>query len=182
MSQHRKQIDAVCRKFATGKGKDTMNRSEQLRVVVKRAGGAYRLAKSIAATGRSAVSEHELTQLVVDAAKREHPDLSDAQAFAKVFGAATPEGEMLRKAIAVAKAGQLEIMPDATAAGDIDVEDDSGKATRQMERLVDEQIRRSPEMTRSQTWNVVVHENPTLAAAAIRRPVANEKMLYPFPR
>jgi len=182
MSQHRKQIDAVCRKFATGKGKDTMNRSEQLRVVVKRAGGAYRLAKSIATTGRSAVSEHELTQLVVDAAKREHPDLSDAQAFAKVFGAATPEGEMLRKAIAVAKAAQLEIMPDATEAGDTDVEDDSGKATAQMERLVDEQIRRSPEMTRSQAWNVVVHENPTLAATAIRRPVANEKMLYPFPR
>jgi hypothetical protein len=89
---------------------------------------------------------------------------------------------MLRKAVAVAKAAQLEIMPNATEAGDTDVEDDSGKATRQMERLVDEQIRRSPEMTRSQAWNVVVHENPTLAAGAIRRPVANEKMLYPFPR
>src|SRR5262249_28811312 len=87
------------------------------------AGGAYRLAKSIATTGRSNVTEHELTQLVVDAAKREHPDLSDAQAFAKVFGAATPEGEMLRKAIAVAKAAQLEIMPDATEGGDTDVQD-----------------------------------------------------------
>ena len=76
------------------------------------------------------------------------------------------------------KAQQLEIMPVSTEAD----QDDSGKATRQMERLVDEQIRRSPEMTRSQAWNVVVHENPTLAATAIRRPVANEKMLYPFPR
>jgi hypothetical protein len=51
-----------------------------------------------------------------------------------------------------------------------------------MERLVDEQIRRSPEMRRSQAWNVVVRENPTLAAASIRRPVVNEKMLYRFPR
>jgi hypothetical protein len=171
MSQHRKRI-----------GKNTMNRSGQLRAVVRKAGGIMSLCKSIAATGKCAVTEDELTQLVVDAVKREHPDLSDAQAFAKVFGAAGPNGEMLRKAIAVAKVAQLEIMPDATQAGDTDVEDDSGKATRQMERLVDEQIRRSPEMTRSQAWNVVVHENPTLAAAAIRRPVANEKMLYPFPR
>jgi hypothetical protein len=85
---------------------------------------------------------------------------------------------MLRKAINICKAAPLEIMPDATEAD----QDDSGKATAQMERLVNEQIRRSPEMTRSQAWNVVVHENPMLAAAAIRRPVANEKMLYPFPR
>jgi hypothetical protein len=159
-----------------------MNRSEQLRAVVRKAGGAYRLAKSIATTGKSNVTEHELTQLVVDAAKAEHPDLSDAQAFAKVFGAATPEGEMLRKAVAVAKAAQLEIMPDASAAGDTDVEDDSGKATAQMERLVDEQIRRSPEMTRSQAWNVVVHENPMLAATAIRRPQTNKANAFPFPR
>jgi hypothetical protein len=33
-----------------------------------------------------------------------------------------------------------------------------------MERLVDEQIRRSPEMTRSQAWNAVVHENPADAS------------------
>jgi hypothetical protein len=78
MAAHRKRI-----------GKDTMNRSEQLRAVVRKAGGIMSLCKSIAATGKCAVTEHELTQLVVDAAKREHPDLSDAQAFAKVFGAAT---------------------------------------------------------------------------------------------
>jgi len=38
------------------------------------------------------------------------------------------------------KAQQLEIMPVSTEAD----QDDSGKATRQMERLVDEQRRRSP--------------------------------------
>jgi hypothetical protein len=159
-------------------GKDTMNRSEQLRTVVKRAGGIMPLCKAIATTGRSDVSEHELVSLLVTELKRAEPDLSDAQAFAKAFGAATPQGEMLRQAVAIAKAVQLEIMPDATEAD----RDDSGKATRQKERLVDEQIRRSPEMTRSQAWNVVVHENPMLAATAIRRPVANEKMLYPFPK
>ena len=76
------------------------------------------------------------------------------------------------------KAQQLEIMPVSTEAD----QDDSGKATRQMERLVDEQIRRSPEMTRSQAWNVVVHENPMLAAAAIRRPQTNKANAFPFPR
>ena len=160
-----------------------MNRSEQLRAVVRKAGGVVSLCKSIAATGRCAVTEHELTALAVAEAKRLYPDIKDdARAFAKMFTDVGPTGTALRRAVQIAKAAQLEIMPDATAAGDTDVEDDSGKTTAQMERLVDEQIRRSPEMTRSQAWNVVVHENPTLAATAIRRPVANEKMLYPFPR
>ena len=172
MAAHRKRI-----------GKNTMNRSEQLRAVVRKAGGVVSLCKSIAATGRCAVTEHELTALAVAEAKRLYPDIKDdARAFAKMFTDVGPTGTALRQAVQIAKAAQLEIMPDATAAGDTDVEDDSGKTTAQMERLVDEQIRRSPEMTRSQAWSVVVHENPTLAAAAIRRPVANEKMLYPFPR
>jgi hypothetical protein len=45
-----------------------------------------------------------------------------------------------------------------------------------MERLVDEQIRRSPELTRSAAWDVVVRENPMLADPAIRRTTA-----FPFP-
>jgi hypothetical protein len=171
MAAHRKRI-----------GKDTMNRSEQLRTVVKRAGGIMPLCKSIATSGRSSVTEHELTQLIVDAAKREHPDLSDAQAFAKMF--CGPTGATLQRAVAIAKAPQLEIMPVSVGGDDaVDAADaDPGKATRQMERLVDEQIRRSPEMTRSQAWNVVVHENPTLAAAAIRRPQTNKANSFPFPR
>jgi hypothetical protein len=41
--------------------------------------------------------EHELTRLVVDAAKREHPELSDAQAFTKAFcGPSGAEPEKLR--------------------------------------------------------------------------------------
>ena len=142
----------------------TMNRSEQLRAVVRKAGGIVSLCKSIAATGRCAVTEHELTALAVAEAKRLYPDIKDdARAFAKMFTDVGPTGTALRRAVQIAKAAQLEIMPDATAAGDTDVEDDSGKTTAQMERLVDEQIRRSPEMTRSQAWNVVVHENPMLA-------------------
>ena len=172
MAAHRKRI-----------GKNTMNRSEQLRAVVRKAGGIVSLCKSIAATGRCAVTEHELTALAVAEAKRLYPDIKDdARAFAKMFTDVGPTGTALRQAVQIAKAAQLEIMPDATAAGDTDVEDDSGKATRQMERLVDEQIRRSPEMTRSQAWNAVVHENPALAAAAIRRPTTNKANSFPFPR
>jgi hypothetical protein len=168
MAQHRKR--------ATGRKGFQMTRNEELRALMKARGGVHGLAKYIAATGTASVTEHELTQLIVDAAKREHPDLSDAQAFAKMF--CGPTGATLQRAVAIAKAQQLEIMPDATEAD----QDDSGKATRQMERLVDEQIRRSPEMTRSQAWNVVVHENPMLAAAAIRRPQTNKANAFPFPR
>jgi hypothetical protein len=176
MSQHRKQIDAVCRKFATGKGKDTMNRSEQLRAVVKRAGGIMPLCKSIATSGRSSVTEHELTQLVVDAAKREHPDMSDAAAFSKAFCDAGPTGMMLRQAIAVAKAAQVD--------GDDGDADDPAAALEELHRLAEQHHRDSPELTPDQSFARVFADprNAALAARAHRRPVANEKNAFPFPR
>src|SRR5262249_58898116 len=67
-----------------------MTRDEQLRATVKRHGNVIGLAKFICSQGTTDITEHELTALVVDAAKREHPDNSDAQAFAKAFGAAGP--------------------------------------------------------------------------------------------
>jgi hypothetical protein len=165
MSQHRKRI-----------GKDTMNRSEQLRAVVRKAGGVWPLCKSIATSGRSSVTEHELTQLVVDAAKREHPDLSDARAFAKLFGAATPEGEMLRKAITVAKAAQV--------AGDDGDAEDAAAAWQALHRFAEQHQRSNPELTPDQSFARVFADprNAELAQRAHRRPVANQKMLYPFPR
>jgi hypothetical protein len=179
MSQHRKQIDGAHRKRAGNRKGFTMpTRQEVLKGYVRLAGGIVPLCKRIVRDGVTDIGEHELVSLLVTELKRAEPSLSDAQAFSKAFAAATPEGEMLRRAVQVAKAAQLEIMPDSTEAD----QDDSAKATAQMERLVDEQIRRSPEMTRSQAWNVVVHENPILAAVAIRRPTTNKANSFPYPR
>jgi hypothetical protein len=55
------------------------------------------------------LDETEFTSLIGTAAQKQHPGLSEAQAFAKVFSAQTPDGALLRKA-------RSKILQDATAA------------------------------------------------------------------
>jgi hypothetical protein len=175
MAQHRKQ---------NRKDLQMPTRQEVLKGYLKAAGGLDGLAAQIVKKGTTTVSEAELVGMITAEARSIAPNLSEAQAFSRLYTDASPRSLRLRQAIAVCKAAPLEIMPVSVGGADaIDAADaDPAKATAQMERLVAEQIKRSPEMTRSAAWDVVVRENPTLAAAAIRRPVANEKMLYPFPR
>ena len=168
---------AAHRKRATSKGKAfTMNRSEQLRTVVRKAGGIWPLCKSIATSGRSSVTAHELVSLLVTELKRAEPNLSDAQAFSKAFGAAGPNGEMLRKAIAVAKAAQVD--------GDDGDADDTAAALEELHRLAEQHHRDNPELTPDQSFARVFADprNAALAHRAHKRPTANQKMLYPFPR
>jgi hypothetical protein len=153
-----------------------MNRTDQIRTVVKRAGGIWPLCKRIATTGRSSVTEHELTALIIDTAKAEHPDLSDAQAFAKAFAASTPHGETLRKAIAVAKAAQVS--------DENDDDEDAAAAMEELRRRAEQHQRANPESTPDQSFARVFADprNAALAARAHRRPVANAKNFFPFPR
>jgi hypothetical protein len=74
-----------------------------LRRLVKSCGGVVPLCKQIIRDQETTISEHELTALIVEYAKAEHPDMSDAAAFSKAFGAASPAGETLRRAVAIAK-------------------------------------------------------------------------------
>ena len=164
-------------KRATNTGKDfQMTRDEQLRATVKRHGNVIGLAKFICSQGTTDITEHELTALVVDAAKREHPDNSDAQAFAKAFGAAGPNGELLRKAITITKAAQVS--------GDDGDADDAEAALEELHRLAEAHQREHPELTPERAFARVFADprNAALAHRAQRRPTANEKMLYPFPR
>ena len=80
-----------------------MNPTDKLRDIAKRYGiGA--IAKSIVEDDHAySITEHELTDLVIECAKRDHPGLSDAQAFTKVFTDQSEAGTMLRKAFAVVK-------------------------------------------------------------------------------
>jgi hypothetical protein len=110
-------------------------RDEILRRLCKSAGGVVALAKQIVRDGDSDVSEHELTWLIVEHAKAEHPDMTDAQAFSKAFGSASPAGETLRRAVAIAKGAPAPTL-------DSDDDDDIGgsadalaELTRHAERL-----------------------------------------------
>jgi hypothetical protein len=175
MAQHRKAIDGACSKLRKD---STMDRSQHVRAAVRKAGGVFPLCKSIIAKGATDIdiTEHELTQLIVDAAKREYPDLSDAQAFAKAFSAAGQNGETLRKAVAIAKTAQV-------GGDDADAED-AAAALEELHRLAERHHRDNPELTPEQSFARVFADprHAALAHRAHKRPTANEKMFYPFPR
>jgi hypothetical protein len=170
------RMAGAARKRATRKA-STMTRSETLRRIVTKTGGLGPLCRKIVKRGSTEVSEAELTGMLISQAEATYPNMTSEAAFSKMF--CGPDGLVWRQAIQIAKATQLEIMPVATEAGDTDVADDTQEATRQMERLVDEQIRRSPEMTRGAAWDVVVRDNPALAERALRQPSAKSYLAFP---
>jgi hypothetical protein len=94
-------------KRATNKGKAfTMNRSEHLAAVVRKAGGVDGLAKRFVRDGTSGdISEAEWTGMLTATAKALYPELDDARAFAKLYTG--PNGETLRRATQVAMFTQL---------------------------------------------------------------------------
>ena len=63
------------------------------------------LCKRIVRDGSGDISEVELTGMITAAAKHEYPDMDDTRAFAKLY--TSPNGEVLRRAVEVAKATQL---------------------------------------------------------------------------
>jgi hypothetical protein len=74
------------------------------RNIIKRA-GIVGLAKAIASDGDArGLTEHQLVEIVTAHALAENPNQSGAQAFAKKFTAATPDGALLRQAAWAASA------------------------------------------------------------------------------
>ena len=177
MSVHRKQIDAAFKRAGNRKGFKMPTRQDVLKGYVRSAGGIVPLCKRIVAKGTTDITEHELTQLVVDAAKRVYPDIKDdARAFAKMFADTGPTGAALRQAVQIAKVAQV--------GGDDGNADDAADALDELHRLAEQHHRDNPELTLDQSFSRVFADprNAALAHRAHRRPVANEKMLYPFPR
>jgi hypothetical protein len=168
---------AQARKRATNrKGFQMPTRQEVLKGYVRSAGGVIPLCKRIVAKGVSDISEHELTQLAVDDAKREYGISDDAKAFAKMFTDTGPTGDTLRRAIQIAKVAQV-------GGDDVDA-DDAAAALEELHRLADAHRRSNPELTPSQAFARVFADprNAALAHRAHKRPTANAKNAFPFPR
>jgi hypothetical protein len=87
---------------------ETKEELEAERLAHLRAVSPVGIAKVLVAENSArGISEHEFTQLVTEFAKRENPELTDAQAFSKVFSAPTEDGEIIRAAFEVIKAAQV---------------------------------------------------------------------------
>jgi hypothetical protein len=153
-----------------------MTRDETLRSIVKRHNGVVGLCKHINATGAAIVTEHELVALATEQAKRQYGISDDARAFAKMFTDTGPDSQMLQKAVQITKVAQV--------GGDDGDADDVAAALQKLHRLAEQHQRDNPALTPDQSFARVFADprNAALAQRAHKRPVANEKMLYPFPR
>src|SRR5262249_6376861 len=140
---------------------------QKLSDLVKRAGITAVAAQIVKADSAFSIDEHALTQLTIEHAKREHPQLTDAQAFAKVFSAQDEAGVILRKAFAIAK----------NVAHTADV-DDSAEAYRELEVIGK---RDYPGLSSHEQFAKAFEAHPKLAMRAHRRPSAVSTS-FPWPR
>src|SRR5262249_50826465 len=85
------------------------------------------------------INEHQLTNLVIEAAKLVNPDLTDAQAFTKMFTAQDEAGVVLRKAFSVVKAAgaapYFDLKPQFVGGEDALDVDDPSEAIRQLTEI-----------------------------------------------
>jgi hypothetical protein len=136
-----------------------------------------KIAKAFVRTGKAFMSEDELTKLIYDYAQ--HGRLTGEtphQTFTRAYTAATAEGQLLRRAVAVAK--QFSV-----GGGDHVNHDDAAEmAYAKLQQLADEQRRRYPDLTADRAFAKVFTDpaNAALAAKAHRRPAATTS--FPFPR
>jgi hypothetical protein len=154
------------RKRASNRKDFPMTRTQELTRIIRKAGGLDGLVRSINKSGTSPLSEPELTGAITAAAKAEFPHLDDCQAFTKLFTATGPNGEMLRRAVMVAKAAP---MPEPEEVGGDDATDvnDPAKALAQLQAMIAELRGRARHLSESELWNRVTRENPALTKRAI---------------
>ena len=163
---HHKDGAALLRRLH--KSEDTPNMAtpeQKLSDLVKRAGITAVAAQIVKADSAFSIDEHELTKLTIEHAKREHPQLTDAQAFAKVYSAQDEGGIILRKAFSVVRS--------ATPAADVHSE----AAYRELQAIGK---RDSPELSSHQQFAKAFEAHPELATRAHRRPSAGST--FPFPK
>lgn len=136
---------------------------EDIAYLAKR--GAPAVAKAIVEGGIPGLSEHEFTKLVHDHAQRDRRSGESAdQAFARCFGADTDEGRTIRQAHQMTKRFPNTLLTAPVQVGGVgDLSDD---ALAQLQRLAEEQRRRSPTLTIEQAFAQVygAQENAELVA------------------
>jgi hypothetical protein len=148
---------------------------------IMKSGGIGPTCAAIIQKGATTISEHALVDAATAVAAERHPELSPAQAFSKVFTAATDEARVLRQAIDMAKAMPFvadltPVMVGGAAAGDLS---DESEAIAQLQQIGRD---RWPTATEAQQFARAMTDpkNAVLTAKAHRRPSATTS--YPFPR
>jgi hypothetical protein len=151
-----------------------MDKTETLRAIAK-AGGIVAVAKAIVDEQRAyGITEHEFVELATEHAKAGHPELSESQAFAKLYE--IPE---VWRACNVLKAAAPYFDPQVQVGGGAGARnvDDPSAALAALHRIGRE---RWPEASEAQRFTRAFEAHPELARKAHVRPSATSQ--YPFPR
>jgi hypothetical protein len=148
---------------ATETEKVHMDRDTELQAIVKRDGGIVGLCRKICKQGAGDISEHELTELITQAAMAENPDMSPEHAFTKAY--MSPAGEPLRRAVQITK-GMLQ--PVRVGGDDVDA-NDAAKAYESLQKLAVDMRKRSPFLSTAQAFERVSKQRPDLLARAVPR-------------
>ena len=178
---------AMLRRLAKSHTEDTSTMTttpeEKLSDLVKRVGITAVAAEIIKSDSAYSITEHELTDLVTEQAKRDYPTLSPAQAFTKLFTEQSDAGTVLRKAFAVVKAAgaapYFDLRPQFVGGEDARDVDDPAKAVAQLQELGRQKW---PSASEAEQFARAFDDpaNAKLAAKAHRRPTPTT--LYPFPK
>jgi hypothetical protein len=145
---------------------------------------------AIVAKGTTTITEHELVQAVSKVAAERYPELSESQAFAKVYSDPT-EGRVLRQAINVAKESLAQTMlgpglpvqvvggPDAKLDAANDDQSEIEQARAELMRIGRKQW---PRLTENEVFERAFCDprNATLVARLYQRPTPTS--IYPMPR
>jgi hypothetical protein len=154
---------------------------------IMKSGGIAGVCAAIVAKGSTTITEHELVEAATAVAAERHPELSKAQAFSKVYAAATDEARCLRDAVGIAKRMPFVadftprvVSGEANRGGDVDP-NDPAEAIAQLKELG---ARKWPTASEAQQFANAFTDpvNKELAARAHRRPVAPAGGVYPMPR
>jgi hypothetical protein len=156
----------------TGKG-STMK--SQLIDLAKRSGWRT-LCKHFVENGTGSFSESEVTEMLTAVALKMHPDLKPDVAFAKLYSASTPDGELARRTTLAARdAGFLSktatldkaatLTPRFVGGADARSVNSPRRALDQLQALIAEQRQQHPELDLSDAqWFARVYaENPSIA-------------------
>jgi len=106
MKQQRDAGNASAAAVSELKELSTMATQTEKMTALAKSYGVTAVAKYVIEKGPNGLSEHALVDLITAQAKRDNPTLTKEAAFSKMFCEQSPDGEALRKAVAVAKAAQ----------------------------------------------------------------------------
>jgi hypothetical protein len=156
---------------------------DSLTAIMKSTGIAATCA-AIVQKGTTSFTEAELVEAVGKAAVERHPELSEAQAFSRVYAAGTDESRVLQHALSVAKAAEFaafDIKPAVVGGEDAQ---DVTAAVRAYEEIIAIGRKRFPFLSVEQQFARVIDDSNyrALAEQVHTRPSPPSSSVYGMPR